>query len=295
MWSISRAFVRSMAYVKDRQTDPFGGRELPEVSINPNRLAGKVAMITGASSGVGLETAMLFSRSGADGVVLADWSPNGEEVANEINKERPGTAVFVQADVSNSGDMEKVISTGEDKFGKVNVLFNNAGVMLGDDDKAHNTSDETYQKTMDVNVKGVFYGCKYGIPALQRAGGGSVINVASFVAKLGSFGPQIAYTASKGAVLAMTRELAVIHARENIRCNSINPGPLRTELLMKILDTDEKLDFRLRHIPMGRFGEAREIAQAVAFLASDESSFMTANELTVDGGICGAYLVPDPN
>lgn len=284
-----------MAYVKNRQTDPFGGRDLPDVPINPNRLVGKVAMITGASAGVGLETAMLFSRSGADGLVLADWSDKGAEVADAINKERPGTAVFVQADVSNNSDMENVISQGESKFGKVNVLFNNAGVMLGDDDKAHNTSDETWNKTMDVNAKGVFYGCKHGIPALQRAGGGSVINVASFVAKLGSYGPQIAYTASKGAVLAMTRELAVIHSRENIRVNSICPGPLRTELLMKILDTDDKLDFRLRHIPMGRFGEATEIAQAVAFLASNESSFMTANEMVVDGGICGAYLVPDPN
>ena len=146
-------------------------------------------MITGASAGVGLETAKLFSRSGADGLVLVDMSPNGAEVAEALNKERPGTAVFVQADVSSSSDMDGVISKGESEFGKVNVLFNNAGVMLGGDDKAHTTSDEVWDKTMDVNVKGVFYGCKFGIPALQRAGGGSVINVASFVAKMGACAP----------------------------------------------------------------------------------------------------------
>ena len=146
---------------------------------------------------------------------------------------------------------------------------------------------------MAVNLKGVFLGCKYGIPALQRAGGGSVINTASFVATLGAATPQLAYTASKGGVLAMTRELAVIHARENIRVNALSPGPLRTELLMKYLDTEEKRQRRLVHIPMGRFGEAEEIARSVLFLASDASSFVTGTNFLVDGGITAAYVTPE--
>jgi NAD(P)-dependent dehydrogenase (short-subunit alcohol dehydrogenase family) len=146
---------------------------------------------------------------------------------------------------------------------------------------------------MNVNAKGVFLGCKYGIPALRRAGGGSIINTASFVAILGAATPQIAYTASKGAVLALTRELAVVHARENIRVNALCPGPLRTELLMKFLDTDAKKQRRLVHVPMGRFGEAREIARAALFLASDESSFVTGTEFLVDGGITAAYVTPE--
>ena len=145
---------------------------------------------------------------------------------------------------------------------------------------------------MDVNAKGVFLGCKYGIPALQRAGGGAIVNTASFVAKMGAATSQVAYTASKGAVLAFSRELAVIHAREGIRVNALCPGPLRTELLMKFLDTDEKRQRRLVHIPMGRFGEAAEIAKAALFLASDDSSFMTGAELVVDGGITAAYVTP---
>jgi NAD(P)-dependent dehydrogenase (short-subunit alcohol dehydrogenase family) len=145
---------------------------------------------------------------------------------------------------------------------------------------------------MDINAKGVFFGCKYGIPALQRAGGGSVINTASLVALMGSAAAQVAYTASKGAVLAMTRELAIVHARENIRINALCPGPLRTERLMKFLDTEEKLQRRLVHIPIGRFGEAKEIAQAALWLASDESSFMTGSEFVIDGGITAAYVTP---
>jgi NAD(P)-dependent dehydrogenase (short-subunit alcohol dehydrogenase family) len=145
---------------------------------------------------------------------------------------------------------------------------------------------------MNVNAKGVFFGCKYGIPALQRAGGGSIINTASFVALLGAATPQIAYTASKGAVLSLTRELAVIHARENIRVNALCPGPLRTKLLMDFLDTEEKKQRRLVHIPMGRFGEAKEIAYAALYLASDESSYVTGTEFLVDGGLTAAYVTP---
>jgi len=154
------------------------------------------------------------------------------------------------------------------------------------------TSEEVWDLTMAINLKSVFLGCKYGIPALRRAGGGSVINTASFVAHLGAATPQLAYTASKGGVLAMSRELAAVHARENIRVNALSPGPLRTELLMKYLNTDEKKQRRLVHVPMGRFGEATEIAQAALFLASDESSFMTGSEFLVDGGITSAYTTP---
>jgi len=173
------------------------------------------------------------------------------------------------------------------------VLFNNAGIMHSQDDDAVSTAEAVWDLTMNVNAKGVFLGCKYGIPALRRAGGGSIVNTASFVALLGAATPQVAYTASKGAVLALTRELAVVHARENIRINALCPGPLRTELLMKILDTDAKKQRRLVHIPMGRFGAAGEIARAALFLASDDSSFVTGTEFLVDGGITAAYVTPE--
>jgi NAD(P)-dependent dehydrogenase (short-subunit alcohol dehydrogenase family) len=165
--------------------------------------------------------------------------------------------------------------------------------MLSEDGDAVSTEEAIWDTTLNVNLKGVFLGCKYGIPALQRAGGGSLINTASFVALMGAATPQIAYTASKGGVLAMTRELAVLHARESIRANAICPGPLRTELLMKFLNTEEKKQRRLVHIPMGRFGEAKEIAAAALFLASEESSFVTGTELVVDGGIRAAYVTPE--
>ena len=186
-----------------------------------------------------------------------------------------------------------MIAAAEKQFGKLNILFNNAGIMHGQDDDAVTTEENIWDLTMRINAKGVFFGCKYGIPALRRAGGGSIINTASFVALLGAATPQIAYTASKGAVLAMTRELAVIHARENIRVNALCPGPLRTELLMKFLNTEQKRQRRLVHIPMGRFGEAKEIAQAALYLASDESSYVTGTEFLVDGGITAAYVTPE--
>jgi NAD(P)-dependent dehydrogenase (short-subunit alcohol dehydrogenase family) len=165
--------------------------------------------------------------------------------------------------------------------------------MSHSDDDAVATEESVWDMTMNVNAKGVFLGCKFGIPAIRRAGGGSIINTASFVALLGAATPQIAYTASKGAVLALTRELAVIHARENIRVNALCPGPLRTELLMSYLNTEEKKQRRLVHIPIGRFGEAREIAQAALFLASDESSYITGADFLVDGGITAAYVTPE--
>ena len=186
-----------------------------------------------------------------------------------------------------------MIASAEQAFGKLDILFNNAGIMLGSDDDAVNTSEETWEKTIAVNLKGVFLGCKYGIPALRRAGGGSIINTASFVALMGAATPQVAYTASKGGVLALSRELAIIHAREKIRVNALCPGPLRTDLLMNFLNTPEKKQRRLVHIPIGRFGEAAEMAKAALFLASDDSSYLTGADFVVDGGITAAYVTPE--
>lgn len=201
-------------------------------------------------------------------------------------------AIFVKCDVSKESEVKALIAAAETKWGKVNVVFNNAGIMDGADDNAETTEERVWDRTMNINVKGVWWGCRHGIPALRRAGGGSIINVASFVGLLGAATPQLAYTASKGAVLALTRELAVVHARENIRFNSLCPGPLKTKLLMDFLDSEEKKQRRLVHVPMGRFGEAIEQAKAVLFLASDESSFITGTDFKVDGGITAAYVTP---
>jgi NAD(P)-dependent dehydrogenase (short-subunit alcohol dehydrogenase family) len=256
------------------------------------RLAGKVALITGAGSGIGLATALACAREGAR-IVAVDVDPRAGEAAAEQVRAAGAEARFARADVSKSADCAGMVAEAERAFGALHVLFNNAGIMLPADDDAVSTDEATWDLTMNVNLKGVFLGCKHGIPALRRAGGGSVINTASFVALLGAATPQLAYTASKGGVLALSRELAVIHARENIRVNALCPGPLRTELLMKFLDTEAKRQRRLVHIPLGRFGEAREIAEAVVFLASDESSFVTGASFVVDGGITAAYVTPE--
>ncbi len=256
------------------------------------RLKDKVALITGAGNGIGRATALLFAKEGAAVVVSDVADAAGEQTVADIQA-AGGQAVYVHADVSKATDSERMVQVAEQTFGKLNVLFNNAGIMHGDDDNAMTTEEAIWDLTMAINLKGVFFGCKYGIPALRRAGGGSIINTASFVAILGAATPQIAYTASKGGVLAMTRELAIIHARENIRVNALCPGPLRTELLMNFLNTDAKKQRRLVHIPMGRFGEAAEIANAALFLASDESSFVTGTDFLVDGGITAAYVTPE--
>jgi NAD(P)-dependent dehydrogenase (short-subunit alcohol dehydrogenase family) len=256
------------------------------------RLQDKVALITGAGSGIGRESSLLFAAEGAR-VLAVDLDEAAAEETVEKVRAAGGEATGHRADVSSAEDSEAMVAAAEDVYGRLDVMFNNAGIMHSDDDDAVSTELEVWDLTMDVNAKGVFLGCKYGIPALRRAGGGSIINTASFVALLGAATPQVAYTASKGAVLAMTRELAVVHARENIRVNALCPGPLRTELLMKFLDTDEKKQRRLVHIPMGRFGEAAEMAKAALWLASDESSYVTGTEFVVDGGITAAYVTPE--
>lgn len=235
----------------------------------------------------------MWLQQGAKGIVVVDKNVSGgEETVSLIKQTGFTNVVFQAADVSKSADCAAMINAAETNFGQLNVLFNNAGIMHMDDDNAETTSDAVWDLTFNVNVKSVFYGCKYAIPAMRRAGGGSIINTASFVALLGAATPQLAYTSSKGAVLAMSRELAVLHARENIRVNALCPGPLRTKLLMDFLDTEEKKERRLVHVPMGRFGEAKEMANAVLFLASSDSSFITGTDFAVDGGITAAYVTP---
>ncbi len=256
------------------------------------RLAGKVALITGAASGIGRETALLFAANGAK-VACIDVSEEGNTETVAAIKEAGGEAIGFTADVSVAADLERAVLDTVDRFGALHVAFNNAGIMHPDDSDAVDTEESIWDLTMGINAKGVFLGCKYEIPAIRKSGGGSIINTASFVALMGAATPQIAYTASKGAVLALTRELAVVHARENIRVNALCPGPLRTELLMSFLDTEEKKQRRLVHVPMGRFGESAEIALAALWLASDDSSYVTGTEFIVDGGITAAYVTPE--
>ncbi len=256
------------------------------------RLAGRVALITGAGSGIGRESAVLFAREGAR-IVCVDLDEPSAVSTVEAIVTAGGEAISVRADVSSADDSEAMVQIAESTYGELHVMFNNAGIMHSDDGDSQATSEDVWNLTMDINAKGVFLGCKFGIPAIQRSGGGSIINTASFVAHLGAATPQVAYTASKGAVLAMSRELAVVHAREGVRVNALSPGPLRTELLMKFLDTEEKKQRRLIHVPMGRFGLAEEMAKAALFLASDDSSYITGSEFLVDGGITAAYVTPE--
>jgi NAD(P)-dependent dehydrogenase (short-subunit alcohol dehydrogenase family) len=254
------------------------------------RLDGKVSLITGAAAGLGRVAAELFAREGSQ-VVVADLADGAEAV--EAIRAAGGQATYVHCDVSDEASVQAAVAHAVDTFGGLHVLYNNAGVSLGDDDGPENTSVDVWDTTLKVNVTGLAMCCKHGIPAMLDSGGGSIVNVASFVAHLGAATPQIAYTASKGAVLSMTREIAVIYARQGIRANALCPGPVLTPLLAKYLSDEEKRQRRLVHIPMGRFGEAIEIANGALFLASDESSFMTGQSLLVDGGITAAYTTPE--
>jgi NAD(P)-dependent dehydrogenase (short-subunit alcohol dehydrogenase family) len=256
------------------------------------RLEGKVAVITGGGSGMGRVASELFASEGAR-VVVADVSDGPGEATVRAIDAAGFDAAYVRADVSNPADAKAMIATALERFGRLDVLYNNAGVMLGDDGSVADTSEEVWDTTLAINVKGVALGCKYGIPAMLASGGGSVINVASFVAWMGAATSQTAYTASKGAVLSMTREIAVEYARRGIRCNALCPGPIDTPLLAELLSDPDRRQRRLVHIPMGRLGKAEELARAALFLASDDSSFMTGASLIVDGGITAAYVTPE--
>ena len=256
------------------------------------RLEGKVALITGGASGMGMVASTLFASEGAK-VVLTDLADEaGEKIAAQI-AEAGGDALYVHADVSSEADARAMVDAAVRRFGKLDVLYNNAGIMLAEDGSVDSMDESVWDRTLAINVKGVAFGCKYGVPAMIESGGGSIINVASFVAWLGAATSQTAYTASKGAVLAMTREIAVEYARKGVRCNALCPGPIETPLLMQLLSDDEKRQRRFVHIPMGRLGQADELAKAALFLASDDSSFMTGASLIVDGGITAAYVTPE--
>jgi NAD(P)-dependent dehydrogenase (short-subunit alcohol dehydrogenase family) len=254
----------------------------------PGRLEGKVAVITGGAGGIGRETARRFAQEGAR-VCIADLADEpGREAASEIE------GLYVHADVTNPDDVQSMYREASERFGGLDVLFNNAGIAPPDDDSILDTELDAWERVQNVNLKSVYLCCKYGIPHLLERSGGSVINTASFVAVMGAATSQISYTASKGGVLALSRELGVEFARRGVRVNAICPGPVNTPLLQELFAKDpEKAARRLVHLPMGRFAEATEIANGVLFLASDESSYVTASTFLVDGGLSGAYVTPE--
>ena len=253
------------------------------------RLDGKVVVITGSASGIGREAALLFSDEGAR-VCIADVNADdGERTASECRD-----AFFQTVDVTNPESVQALYRATAARYGGIDVLYNNAGIMPAEDSSILETEPDAWQRVQDVNTNGVYLCCKYGIPYLLERGGGSVINVASFVALVGAATSQISYTASKGAVLSMSRELAVEFARSGVRVNALCPGPVETPLLMRLFaETPGALERRLVHLPMGRLARAREIAQGALFLASDESSYVTGTTFLVDGGLTAAYVTPD--
>jgi NAD(P)-dependent dehydrogenase (short-subunit alcohol dehydrogenase family) len=245
------------------------------------RLDGKVCVITGAASGIGAETARLFVTEGAK-VAGVDINPGSEG------------SLTLEADLTDEEQVRDVYARTKNEFGRIDVLFNNAGINPTDDESVLDTPLDVWQRVQDTNLRSVFLCCKHGIPHLLNGGGGSVINTASYVAVLGAAVSQISYTASKGAVLSLSRELGVEFARRGVRVNALCPGPVNTPLLQELFASDpERAARRLVHLPMGRFAEAREIAQAALFLASDESSYVTASTFLVDGGLSAAYVTPE--
>jgi NAD(P)-dependent dehydrogenase (short-subunit alcohol dehydrogenase family) len=256
------------------------------------RLDGKTAIVTGGGSGIGRVTADLFATEGAK-VVVADI--HGEQAASTAAAIAAGggQATAITVDVTNEKQVHAMVERAVDTFGGLHVLVNNAGIFPDDDGGVLDTPPSTWELVMDVNLKGVWLGCRAAVPAMLASGGGSIVNVASFVAFVGAATAQVAYTASKGGVLSFTRELAVEYARQGIRANSLCPGPIETPLLAELLADPGRRQRRLTHIPIGRFGRPEEIAQAALFLASDEASFVTGSSMMVDGGITAAYVTPE--
>jgi len=258
----------------------------------PGRLQDRVALITGGGSGIGRASALLFAGEGARVVVADANEAAGRRVVEDVHGSG-GTAALVRVDVTRPAEVQAMVAFAEAQFGALHVLFNNAGIFPDADGSVIDTDEAVLDQVLAVNVKGVFFGCKYGIPALLRAGGGSVINTASFVAVLGAATSQSAYTASKGAVLALTREIAVEFARRGIRANALCPGPVNTPLLQNLLANPAARARRFVHLPMGRLAEAEEVAQAALFLASNESAYVNGTTFLVDGGTAGAYVTPE--
>ena len=255
------------------------------------RLNGKVAVVTGGCSGIGLATVKRFVEEGAKVVVGDIDDERGKTLVGQLGGE--GLLTYVHVDVTSADDVEALFRTAHETYGSVDVAFNNAGISPPDDDSILTTGLDAWRRVQEVNLTSVYLCCKAAIPHMQARGRGSIINTASFVARMGAATSQISYTASKGGVLAMSRELGVQFAREGIRVNALSPGPVNTPLLRELFAKDpERAARRLVHIPLGRFAEPDEIAAAVAFLASDDSSFITAAEFLVDGGISGAYVTP---
>ncbi|WP_346619271.1 3-oxoacyl-ACP reductase [Blastococcus montanus] len=252
------------------------------------RLEGRVAVVTGGGSGIGLASVRRLASEGAR-VVVADVDESaGAAAAKEVD------GLFVRTDVTSESDVAALFAAAHDTYGSVDVAFNNAGISPPDDDSILVTGLDAWRRVQEVNLTSVFLCCKAAIPYMQRQGKGSIINTASFVAVMGAATSQISYSASKGGVLTMSRELGVQFAREGIRVNALCPGPVNTPLLQELFAKDpERAARRLVHVPLGRFAEPEEIAAAVAFLASDDSSFMTASSFLVDGGISGAYVTPE--
>ena len=277
---------------RSRWSHPTRARQHTGMTNRAGRLDAKVVLITGAGNGMGRAAALLFASEGAR-VVVADAIEAAGVATVDAVRAAGGEATFVAGDVSNAEQVEAMVDHAMTSYGGLHVLYNNAGILPPDDAGVVDTPEATWDRVLEVNLKGVFLGCRYGVPALLASGGGSIVNVSSVVALMGSAVPQIAYTASKGGVLALTRELAVEYARQGIRANALCPGPIETPLLMELLQDPEWARRRLVHIPMGRPGQAEELARAALFLASDDSSFMTGSTLVVDGGISAAYVTPE--
>lgn len=253
------------------------------------RLANKVAIITGGGSGMGHVAALLFAREGAK-VTVADLDAKaGEETVAEISR-AGGEALFVPVNVADEGQVQRMVAATVEHFGAVHVLYNNAGIMPNDDGSVTDISEQTWDKVMDVNLKSAFFCCKYAIPQMLKAGGGSIINIASFVAILGCTVPQDAYTASKGGLIALTKSLAVQYAPRGIRVNAICPGPIETPLLRTLWTSDEERNKRLNRIPLGRFGAPEDIVYLALYLASDEASWTTGAVMLADGGVTSNYF-----